>query len=93
MTEFQLSKFISDHNIEWHWSYHIDGKHLVIFIPPYQLADFCDMLGRSIFDDEGLPCDQRLLAGGYVGLACFEDVCEYYGIQTEAIFPKDEEYD
>lgn len=90
MTEFQLSKFISDYNIEWHWSHHIDGEHLVLFIPPYQLADFCDMLGQSIFDDEGLPCDQRLLSDGFVGLAEFENVCEYYGIQAEVIFPKDE---
>lgn len=48
------------------------------------------MLGYYIFDDGGLPCEQRLLHDGSVGLVPFEDICEYYGIETETIFPKKE---
>lgn len=90
MTELQLYKFVNDNGLEWHWSYHIDGTHLVIFIPHYLLPDFCEMLGYSAFDDEGLPCDQHLCHDGSIGLARFENVCEWYGIETENIFPNDE---
>ena len=91
MTELELYKFINDRECEWHWNYHYDGVTLILIISSYNLKDFCKMLGYNIFDDEGLPCEQRLLYDGSVGLAPFEDICDYYGIDTEKVFPRKEE--
>ena len=88
MTELELSKFIENRGCEWHWDFHNDGIHLVLFVSAENLRDFCNMLGYYIFDDEGLPCEQRLLHDGSVGLVPFENICEYYGIEPETIFPK-----
>lgn len=88
MTELQLYKFINNNGCEWHWN--PDG-HLIIFISHYHLKDFCDMLGRNAFDDDGLPCEQHLCADGDIALNGFENVLEYYDIEPENVFPKDEE--
>ena len=88
MTELQLYKFINDHDCEWHWN--PDG-HLIVFINWFWLEEFCRMLGRNIFDDDGLPCEQHLCADGDVALNEFENVLEYYDIEPENVFPKDED--
>jgi len=90
MTELELYKFINDRECEWYWDYHYDGVHLVLFISSYDLKDFCKMLGNDIFID-GLPCEQRLLSDGSVGLTPFEDICDYYGIDAKKVFSRKEE--
>ena len=91
MTELELYKFINDRGCEWHWYFHRDGIHLVLFVSSYDIKDFCEMLGYNVFDDDGLPCEQRLLHDGSIGLCPFEDVCEYYGICAENVFPRKED--
>lgn len=88
MTELQLYKFINDNGCEWHWN--PDG-HLTIFISPYYLKDFCAMLGRCVFDDGGLNCDQYLHSDGDVVLDKFENILEYFDIEPENVFPKNQE--
>ena len=87
MTELELYRFINDRQCAWYWDYHYDGVHLVLFISSDDLKDFCKMLGYNIFDDEGLPCEQKLLHDGSVGFAPFENICDYYGIDPEKVFP------
>ena len=91
MTELELYKFVNERHCEWHWGYHIDGIHLILIISHCDLRGFCKMLDYSSFDDGGLNCDQRLLYDGSVGLVPFENICEYYGIDAEKVFPKEEE--
>lgn len=88
MTELQLYKFVEKNGCEWRWN--PDG-HLIIFISPYHLKDFCDMLGRDAFDDGGLCCEQYLCADGDVALNEFENVLEYFDIEPENVFSKDED--
>ena len=88
MTELDLYRFVYEKECEWHWTFHNDGIHLVLFIHPYDLKDFCDMLGYSSFDDGGLNCEQILCYDGSVGLVPFENICEYHGIDAERVFPK-----
>jgi len=90
MTELDLYKFVTERECEYHWTYHIDGIHLVLFISSYDLKDFCEMLGHYAFDDGGLACDQHLCYDGSVGLARFEDVCEEYGIDAKKVFKEEE---
>lgn len=88
MTELQLYKFINNNGCEWHWN--PDG-HLIVFISHYYLKDFCDMLGRDVFDDGGLSCEQYLCPDGDVALDEFERILEYFDIKPENVFPKEEE--
>jgi hypothetical protein len=88
MTELQLYKFINDHECEWRWE---DDGHLIIFVNWFWLKEFCQMLGRNIFDNDGLPCEQHLCADGEVCLYKFENILDYFGIEPENVFPKDKE--
>ena len=44
MTELDLYKFVTERECEYHWTYHIDGIHPVLFISPYDLKDFARCL-------------------------------------------------
>ena len=83
MLELQLYKFVTTKHCEWHWE--PDG-HLVIFIAPEDIKEFCKMLGRDVFDDGGLNCVQKLCADGDIALAEFENILEYFDIDARRLF-------
>lgn len=88
MTELQLYKFVTEKGCEWHWDY---DNHLVLFVSPCDLKEFCKMLGRYVFDDGGLNCEQHLCPDGDLALVEFENILEYFDIEPENVFPKNEE--
>jgi hypothetical protein len=49
------------------------------------------MLGRDAFDDGGLSCEQYLCVDGDVALDEFERILEYFNIEPENVFPKNDE--
>ena len=89
MTELDLYKFIKEKECEWRWN-EDDGIHLTLFVSHWDLREFCDMLGYDAFDDGGLSCETRLLYDGSVALSPFEVVCEFFGIDAEKVFPKED---
>jgi hypothetical protein len=89
MTELDLYKFIKEKECEWRWI-EDDGVHLILFVSHYDLREFCDML-YAAFDCGVLPCETRLQPDGSVALCPFEEVCEYFDIDAEKVFPKEDE--
>ena len=89
MTELDLYKFIKEKECEWHWV-EDGGVHLILFVSHYDLREFCDML-YAAFDCGVLSCETRLKPDGSVALRPFEDVCEFFGIDAEKVFPKEDE--
>jgi hypothetical protein len=87
MTALQLYKYVTDNGIEWHWHNH-DGEQDVILLPYIMhLEEFNDLLSNGIFDDAGI---EITMWKGYVGIWML-DICEYYGIKLEEVFPGDAE--
>jgi hypothetical protein len=83
MTELQLYKFIQDNGVEMHWH----GDELMCFLDAWMINDFCYMASHDLFDDEGIECR---LKNSYIAFDLC-DVCEYYEIDPENIFSKEEE--
>lgn len=86
MTELELYKYIHDNNIEWHIQDNDGADDVLIFPYTFQLEEF-QKLVSSI--EEGVPC---VLKGNYVAI-WMGDICDYYGIILENIFPKQHRYD
>lgn len=79
MTELQLFKFISHHEIEWHrWS---DDK-IYAFIPFHLIGDFSEFIGESILEEDGM---EVVMKSTYI---CVEMsyICEYHEINPDNVF-------
>jgi hypothetical protein len=85
MNGVDLLKFISKNDIEYHWSF--DKKEIYLFVNITDIQEWNDLLGASIFDDEGLSC---VMKDGYFAFEMV-DICEYYGIDYQEIFEKENE--
>jgi hypothetical protein len=84
MTELELFKWITDNNIEWHWEDNDGADDVIIFVNDHQLEGFFELVDSSFFDDV-FTCVLR-----YRYLAIWiAKICDYYGIELEAIFDKD----
>lgn len=82
MTAIELYKFTRENKLEWHWY----DEDVILFIPNYDLDDWNKLLGHGITDEDGLECVMR---DGYFCF-CMKDICEYFGIDINEIFEKDE---
>ena len=83
MKELELYKFINDNNVEWHWVNN-EGADDVIILPNfYLLEDFMKLQSIVYLSEDGIPC---FLKDGYIGMF-MADICEYYGIEIENVFP------
>lgn len=89
MKELDFYKFIHDNNIEhhWHWNDKTKQRDVIFLVEHYFIKDLCEILGSSIFDDEGIDC---VLKDGYIALWA-ADVLTYFGIDTTTIFGEDTE--
>lgn len=80
MKELDLFRFITDNSVEMRW----DDDVLSTWITHYDLDEFSNMIDSSL--QEG-GIEVRLLSHGTIYLDLVE-VCEYYGIEPERIYPK-----
>jgi len=82
MNAQQLNEFFSEHGTEIDWH----GDKLMAWIHPYDLRDFCDLIGYEYLSDGGYPA--------YItnfGKVCVElnDLCETFGFDAEDVLPKE----
>lgn len=79
MTELALFKFITDNDIEYHWSH--DRKEIYAFINFSDLKEFNELIGDNIMED-GLDCVMKYR---YI---CFEmiHICDHHAIDPENVF-------
>ena len=88
MTELELYKFITNNNIEWHYTEDCYGDlDVIIFLYYFQLEDFTKMVRSYLTDNEAI-CHLR---NDYVGIE-MADICSNYDIELEKVFLKEEEY-
>lgn len=86
MTELELYRYINDNYIEWHY-HDNDGVEDVLIFPFIFQMDVFAKLVSSATDDEGIECR---LKDGYFCI-WMRDICEYYGIEMNNVFKKEEE--
>ena len=94
MTELQIYKFINDNKLECRWQVFYDSKEPVkklnVWIPPYLLKEFCDMLGYSAFDDGGYA-DVELCYDGTIFVENLDEILEMFDIEPTSILPMSDE--
>lgn len=83
MTELQLYKFVEENNVSLRW----DGDELIAWIPFLCISEFANLLGYDLLSDGGLDVN---LQSDCIALDMTE-ICEYFGIEPENIFAKEEE--
>ena len=78
----QLADFIkqTQTEIDWH------GDKLMAWIHPYDLRDFCNLIGYEYLSDGGYPAHIM-----FNGTVCLElnDLCEDFEIDPEQILPRE----
>ncbi len=84
MTELQLFKWITDNNIEWHWQENDGDDDVICCVDAHQLEGFFELFDRQFFDD----VFQCILKYRYIAI-WMNDICDYHGIELEAVFDKD----
>lgn len=84
MTELQLYKWVEEYEPEWRW----DGQKVIVWISVWSLESFLKLFDSSIFNDGG-GLDARL-TGRYIAIV-INDVCDYFGIEIENVFPKEKQ--
>jgi len=80
MTAIQLYKFINKNECEYHWH----DEDVILFVNAGDITEFCDLLGGSTFDDEGIKVT---LKDGYI-CVWMKDICEYADINLLDVFSK-----
>ena len=83
LTDIQFYKLFNEQlKCEYHWS----GEQCLVFIDKWQLEAFFDAFkGCTLLTDEGQEC---VIKDGYIAIDIVP-FCEYYGIETEEVFEKD----
>ena len=83
MTELDLYKFLESTSTEIHWN----GDELVIWLHPYDIKDFTELVGYSYLEEGGIKC--RLQGEGYIVLDIV-DLCEYFDIEPSRVLKREE---
>ncbi len=80
MTEPEPYQFVSNNNIEWHFTN--DNDDIILFVNNYIIEDWNKLLGPGITDEDGLEC---VMKDGYF---CFymKTIFEYFGIEINNVF-------
>ena len=90
MTEQELKEWITEYNIEFHWCKNdYEEDDVIIFPYTFQMERFAKLIKKYDFSEGGIP---MVLKDGYFGVHLL-DICEYFGINLEDIFPKDKKWD
>lgn len=87
MEALDLYKYISKGNIEWRYNMNGDQEDVIIFPPLYEIESFYQLLDPTIFDDNGISI---IMKDGYFAI-WMNDICEYYGIELEKVFERENE--
>jgi len=81
MKTLELYKFVTEHNIEYHWN----NDDVIMFVDNYLINEWNQLLESGItYDDGGIECRMK---DGYL---CFDmkNICEYFGIELNNVFTK-----
>lgn len=76
MTELELYQFVQDKELDWR------GKSLMLWMHPYELNEFAELLGDNYLGDGGI--EVSLLSGGSIALDIV-DICNDFGIEPANI--------
>lgn len=81
-TAIELYKFVKDNRLDYNIFDHEGQKDVLLFVNVIDIKDFMDLLGNSIFDEDGISCTMKK------NYFCFwmKDICDYYGIELSEIF-------
>jgi len=82
MSELDLYKFVTGHNIEYHW---IDDD-VILFVPVSLCDQWIELLGHQVMDEEGIECIMKYK------YFCFhmKEICDYFGIwELKNVFEED----
>jgi hypothetical protein len=79
MKATDLLRWITENEIEYHWH----DEDVIIMPYIFQLESFTKLLSKSIFDDDGIPCN---IKDGYVCIY-MDHICSYSGIELADVFP------
>ena len=82
MTELDLYKFLESTSTEIHWN----GGELIIWLHPYDIKDFTELVGYSYLEEGGIKC--RLQGEGYIVLDIV-DLCEYFDIEPSRVLKRE----
>jgi len=72
MTEYNLHKFVTDHNLEYHWI----NDDVILFVDVWLCNEWIELLGSNIMDEEGIECVMKYK------YFCFhmKEICDNFGI-------------
>lgn len=84
MTELQLYKWVNEWEPEWRW----EGDEVIMWIRDFLIESFLKLFDPAVFNDGG-GLDARL-TGQYVAIV-INDVCDYFGIKIENVFPREKQ--
>jgi len=85
MSELELYKFITERELEYHWTGEKDD--VILFIEVYNLERWNKLLGTPITDENGIEC---VMKDGYF---CFymKNICEFFDIELNKVFEQKED--
>lgn len=85
MTELDLFKWVQEKEPEWRWQFNEEtNKEDVLLLPfSFHFESFSKLVDAAC-DEEGVECR---IKGDYFVL-WMGDLCDYFGIDIENIFPK-----
>ncbi len=82
MTALDLYKFIEENEVEIDWR----GSELVIWLHPYDIRDFTELIGYSYFSECG---HDAILQFHNIALDIVP-ICEHFGIEPTDICKKED---
>lgn len=87
MSELEFYKWVQEWEPEWRWDINSETKEddVIIWVSIYSIESFCRLIDMGAFNDGG-GLDARL-QDRYIAIFAAE-ICNYYGIEIENVFPK-----
>ncbi len=88
MTAIEIYKYINDNGIDYRWQENSDNHNepdIIIFPFTFQMDEFYKLI-KDYGRDEGIKC---ILMNGYFAIYMY-DICDYYDINIEEVFGKQE---
>jgi hypothetical protein len=81
MTAIELYKLVNHYGCEWHILENNGKKDVILFIDFPALSNFCFLLSAFLSDEKTV-----ILKTSYIAL-WMNEVCDYYDINIDEIFP------
>lgn len=84
MTELELYRFITDHDIDWRGESNEGAQDILIFPFIFQLEAFCQLINQYQTDES--PLTIKVHPSSSYAAIWMRDICEYFGIDMENVF-------